>query len=156
MSRTDVAALTERVSALDASLAALITEQAGEAVLTVEAAVLGKAALDLASVGFDRLGMITAVDYESEFELIYRLHSRTLSAGIYVKARIPRDPATVTSVFDVWPAALWQEREVFDLFGITFEGHPDLRRILLPDDFEGHPLRRDYDDERVIRRPDYI
>ncbi len=151
-----MAALTERVGVLDASLAALITEQAGEAVLTVEAAVLVKTALDLRSAGFDRLGMITAVDYENEFELVYRMHSRTLSAGVYVKVRIPRDPATVSSVFDVWPTALWQEREVFDLFGITFEGHPDLRRILLPDDFEGHPLRRDYDDERVIRRPDYI
>lgn len=156
MSRTDVAALAERVSTLDASLAALITEQAGEAVLTVDPTMLESVARDLASVGFDRLGMITAVDYESEFELIYRVHSRTLSAGVYVKTRISRDPATATSVFDVWPAALWQEREVFDLFGIAFEGHPDLRRILLPDDFEGHPLRRDYDDERVIRRPDYI
>jgi NADH-quinone oxidoreductase subunit C len=122
----------------------------------VEPAGLKAMLAELRDAGFDRLDMVTAVDYTDEFELVYRLHSRSLSTGVFVKARIGRDGQGVQSVFDLWPAALWQEREVFDLFGIDFAGHPDLRRILLPEEFEGHPLRKDYDDPRLIRRPDYI
>ena len=69
---------------------------------------------------------------------------------------MPRENPATESLSDLWPAALWQEREVYDLFGIEFEVIPDLRRILLPDDWVGHPLRKDYEDDRMIRRPDYI
>jgi NADH-quinone oxidoreductase subunit C len=117
---------------------------------------LHDAARDLKSLGFDRLGMVTAVDYRTEFELVYRLHSRSMSAGIFLKCRISRENPSARSVSDLWPAALWQEREVYDMFGIVFEGHPDLRRIMLPEEWEGHPLRKDYCDDRVVRRPDYI
>jgi NADH:ubiquinone oxidoreductase subunit C len=79
-----------------------------------------------------------------------------LSAAVFLKTRVPRDDAHLPSVFGVWPAANWQEREVFDMFGIVFDDHPDLRRMLLPEDWVGHPLRKDYEDERIIRRPDYI
>jgi NADH-quinone oxidoreductase subunit C len=61
-----------------------------------------------------------------------------------MKVRVPGDDAWVPSVVSIYPAAEWPEREVFDLFGIAFEGHPDLRRILMPDDWEGYPLRKDY------------
>lgn len=63
---------------------------------------------------------------------------------IAIKLRVPRDGGTVPSVADIWPAADWHEREVYDMFGVVFEGHPDLRRILCPDDWEGFPLRKDY------------
>ena len=117
---------------------------------------LHSAADDLKSLGFDRLGMVTAVDRGGVFTLVYRLQSRSLEAAIFLKADVPRLEARIDSLCDLWPAANWQEREVYDLFGIVFEGHPDLRRIMLPDDWEGHPLRKDYHDARVIPRPDYI
>ncbi|MCL4079027.1 NADH-quinone oxidoreductase subunit C [Coriobacteriia bacterium Es71-Z0120] len=107
-------------------------------------------------MGFDRLGMVTAVDRGDEFEVVYRLQSRRLAAGMFLKTAVPYSEPTVPTMCDLWPAANWQEREVYDLFGIIFEGHPDLRRILLPEDWVGHPLRKDYEDERIIRRPDYI
>ena len=66
------------------------------------------------------------------------------SGAIAVKVRLPRDGGHVRSVADVWPAAEWHEREAFDLFGVSFDGHPDLRRILCPDDWAGNPLRKDY------------
>jgi NADH-quinone oxidoreductase subunit C len=100
--------------------------------------------------------MVTAVDRGETFVLVYRLHSRALSAAIFMKTHVSREHPIVQSLVEVWPAALWQEREVYDLFGVVFEDHPDLRRILLPDDFEGHPLRKDFDSPNMIRRPDYF
>jgi NADH-quinone oxidoreductase subunit C len=79
------------------------------------------------------------------YEVVY--HLARLSppvARLRVKVRVPGDDARVVSMVGVWPVAGWLEREVFDLFGLTFDGHPDLRRILLPEDWEGHPLRKDY------------
>ena len=68
--------------------------------------------------------------------------------AIAIKIKVPRDDAHIPSVADVWPAADWHEREVFDLLGVTFENHPDPRRILCPDDWIGHPLRKDYESPR--------
>lgn len=137
-------------------LCPMFSVEFGDGVLTVEREALFQAANDLRDLGFDRLGMVTAVDWVDHLELVYRLTSRAMTAGIFIKCRLSPSQATVPSLVGIWPAALWQEREVFDLFGIVFEDHPDLRRILLPDDWEGHPLRKDYTDPDVIRRPDYI
>ncbi len=106
---------------------------------------------------FDWLRCITAVDHIEDglFTLIYELHATQAPAQagglwrvggeIAVKVRIPRDAPRVDSVADIWPAANWHEREAFDLMGVHFTGHPDLRRILCCDDWVGHPLRRDYE-----------
>lgn len=110
----------------------------------------------LRDAGFDYLEMVTAVDRDDDFELVYLLQSRRHSASLFVRTTVPRHDPRIASLTGLWTAAEWQEREVFDLFGIEFEGHPDLRRILLPDEWEGHPLRKDYRDERLIPRPDYI
>jgi len=137
-------------------LAPLVSIDAEDAVLEVSREQVREAAEELARLGFERLEMVTAVDRGESFVLVYRVSSRALSAAVTMKAGVPREDARVASVYEVWPAADWQEREVYDLFGIEFDGHPDLRRIFLPEGFVGHPLRRDYDDPRMIRRPDYI
>jgi len=137
-------------------LCPLFSIEFGDGVLQVESARLHEAARDLRALGFDMLGMVTAVDFGEQFELVYRIRSREMRVGIIVRTRIPRETPVIASVTDLWPAANWHEREVFDLFGIVFEGHPDLRRILLPDDWVGHPLRKDYEDAGIIRKPDYL
>jgi len=103
---------------------------------------------DEATTRFDRLVDLTAVDYlgrTPRFEVVYQLHSLAHGQRLRVKVTVPEDDAVVETVSGLWSAALWAEREVFDLFGIRFEGHPDLRRILLYPEFEGHPLRKDYE-----------
>ena len=93
---------------------------------------------------FDRLGNLTAVDYPDGFELVYHLHSSQKRHTVAVKARLPKENPVAPSVTALWPSADFQEREVYDLLGIRFENHPNLQRILLPDDFEGYPLRKDF------------
>jgi NADH-quinone oxidoreductase subunit C len=95
---------------------------------------------------FDYLSDLTAVDWparDRRFDLVASLYSTTLRQRVRVKARVAEGEA-VPSVTGVWPAANWLEREVYDMFGVTFAGHPDLRRILMPDDWQGHPQRKDY------------
>ena len=97
--------------------------------------------------GFTRLSYLTAVDWmekRKEFELLYFLHSLSATQRLCVKVSVDRDQPNVLSVSQIWPAANWYERELYDLFGIRFRNHPDLRRILMPDDWVGHPLRKDY------------
>jgi len=94
---------------------------------------------------FDYLTFVTAVDYIDYFELVYRLVSLKINHSLILKTRLyTRTDPTVASVTPLWRAGYYQEREIFDLFGIKFEGHPDLRRLLLWEGFNGHPLRRDY------------
>ena len=97
-------------------------------------------------LAFDFLGCLTAVDYvaDNQFGVVYDLRSHQHGHWFAVKALIDRDAPTIPSVMDLWPAADWHEREAYDMMGITFEGHSDLRRILLPEDWEGFPLRKDY------------
>jgi len=141
---------------LSADLDATVTDHLEDVVVEVTPDKLLRLARELVGIGFDRLGMVTAVDLGFEFEMVYRVTSQALSSSAFVKTRIGRTDARIASLCDVWPAANWQEREVFDLFGIEFVGHPDMRRILLPDEWPGWPLRKDYDDPNVIHRPDYI
>lgn len=96
--------------------------------------------------GFDRLSAVTAVDWwprEPRFELVYLLHSIRNATRLRLSARVSEGVA-VDSVSSVWRSANWYEREIFDLFGITFGNHPNLERIMMPADWEGHPLRKDY------------
>jgi NADH-quinone oxidoreductase subunit C len=95
---------------------------------------------------FDACSDVTATDWpprSPRFDLIYCLYSTRLQHRVRLKVRVA-DGDAAPSVSAVWPAASWLEREVFDLFGIPFDGHPDLRRILMPDEWQGHPQRKDY------------
>ena len=103
--------------------------------------------------GFEHCSLITAIDNQPEFELVYHftsvnksvtVDSSDLSVMVEVHIYLDRDTPTVESISDLWGGANWHEREAFDLMGIYFLGHPDLRRVLLPEGFAGHPLRKDY------------
>jgi NADH-quinone oxidoreductase subunit C len=97
---------------------------------------------------FDQLSCLTALDNGPQagtFELVYVFYSIPYEHSLMLSIRIPRtDTAGIASLSSLWRTADWHEREAYDLMGIRFEGHPDLRRILLPADWEGHPLRKDY------------
>ena len=106
---------------------------------------------DEPGLDFEMLTDVTAVDWlgeEPRFELVYHLYSVKRNHRVRVKVGVPETPAAVDSVAAVYPSANWMEREVFDLYGVRFPGHPDLRRILLYEGFDGHPLRKDYPKER--------
>ncbi len=95
-------------------------------------------------IGMDMLLSISGVDYPESITVVYHIFSIKNNHSLVLKVDLPRDNPKVDTVENVWKAANWHERETYDLFGVVFEGHPDLRRILLPDDWEGHPLRKDY------------
>jgi NADH-quinone oxidoreductase subunit C len=120
----------------------------GQKYLTVDSSILPEILLRMRDAeGFDYCVDITAVHYpkrEQQFDIIYVLYSFPKNERIRVKARIV-DGEHVPSAVAVWLTANWLEREVFDMFGIVFDGHPGLKRILLPDEWKGHPLRKDYD-----------
>ena len=106
---------------------------------------------------FEFLAELTAVDFwprEPRFELVYLLVSIEHRLRLRMKVRLPGADAHIGTVSGIWPAANWLEREVWDLFGIVFDGHPDLRRLLMPEDWDGFPLRKDFPVQ--IRRPAYV
>jgi len=92
----------------------------------------------------DLCGADLGIDQEPRFEVIYHLNSLTKFHRLRLKATIAGEEPSIASVTSVWKTANWLERETFDMFGILFEGHPDLRRILMPEEFQWHPLRKDY------------
>ena len=102
---------------------------------------------DRPDLAFTFLAELTAADYwprEPRFELVYMLVSLQTRTRLRLKVRLHAADPRVPTVSDLWPAANWLEREVWDLFGISFQGHPDPRRLLMPEDWEGYPLRKDY------------
>ena len=101
---------------------------------------------ELPEIAYESCNFIAAVDYVTYFEGVYHLYSFATNTYLQLHVEIPRDDATCATVTGVWPSADWHEREAWDMMGIVYEGHPDPRRILLKDDWIGHPLRKDYVD----------
>ncbi|MCY4663416.1 MAG: NADH-quinone oxidoreductase subunit C [Acidimicrobiaceae bacterium] len=113
--------------------------------------------------GFDQLIDLTAVDYlnysadrslpegvqPERFEVVAGLMSHERRERLRMRVQVPADDPSVSTLFDLWPGAENLEREVYDMFGVVFEGHPDPSRILMPEDWSGHPLRKDYDSGRI-------
>jgi NADH-quinone oxidoreductase subunit C len=93
---------------------------------------------------FDYLASITAIDYLDRFDVVYQIRSLANRRDFVFRVEVDRDGASVPSVTQVWRAANFQEREIYDLMGLEFSGHPNLTRILLYDEFDGHPLRKDW------------
>lgn len=97
------------------------------------------------SLRMDYLRNVSGVDYETHLEVVYHLASLQSGQEIALKVKTDREAPSVPSVVPVWATANWNEREIYDLLGIDFPGHPDLRRIMMPDNWVGHPLRKDYE-----------
>ncbi|HXE14790.1 MAG TPA: NADH-quinone oxidoreductase subunit C [Bryobacteraceae bacterium] len=138
------------LKALDAQFPEAIVEASqalGETTLIVRPDTLTAMCTALKSnFGFNRLSAVTAVDWwpvEPRFEVVYHLHDLRTQQRLRIKLRVAEGDV-VDSVTPIWKTANWYEREVFDLFGIGFRDHPNLERIMMPADWEGHPLRKDY------------
>ena len=125
---------------------------AGDDWITVPAESIREALGTLRSEGYRLLTFLTCIDHLADaskewpkrFEIVYQLRNLESREQLRVRAFVDGDPPKIDSVHDLYPPANWDERETYDLFGIVFNDHPDLTRILMPDDWVGHPLRRDY------------
>ena len=123
--------------------------------LATEAAT-GRAVCQAArGLGFEYLNCLSGADWTTHLEVVYDLSSLTHPVTLHLRVKVDRDHPLLPTVSDLWRAADWHERECFDLFGVRFDGHPDHRRILLPEDWVGYPLRKDYADERLVPYTDY-
>lgn len=120
--------------------------------LTVKRENLFKAASALKEAGFDLFLFVSGIDYPDSIKLTYRVYSTKKSSKVAVmlKTEVPKSDPVVDSLVPLWSSANWHERETYDLYGVTFKGHPDLRRIFMPDDWVGHPLRKDYSDNHML------
>lgn len=141
-------AVVEHLRAWNPKAVEGVTEFRGETTIVVPHPLLRATATECRdALQFNLLSDATCVDrfpVEPRFELNYHLTSIPKSQKLRLRTRVSGEDPVVDSMIPVWPAANWLEREIFDLMGVSFNDHPDLRRILLPEDWVGHPLRRDY------------
>jgi len=149
-SLTDIiAALQQKFDAQPFGFSAEVTEFRGEVSLLIAPEKVQSVMQSLRDdFGFDYLASLTASDYwpqlEPRFHVVYQVYSFSRNMRLCLRVPVNDSTPTVPTVENLYPVANWHEREVWDMFGIRFEGHPDLRRILMPGDWEGHPLRKDY------------
>ena len=145
LERQDIAALAQAFPGEDAILSGDIVR--GEHVLHIAPAQIVPVLRFLKTQGYERLSTVTCVDWhpaDPRFDVVYHLHSLKHNRRVRLKTKVGGEKPSLESATSVYPSADWYEREVFDLFGVTFTGHPDLRRLLMPEYWEGHPLRKDF------------
>jgi NADH-quinone oxidoreductase subunit C len=153
LAKASANAVVEQLRAWNAQAVSQVIEYRGETTVVVPAQALTAVARQCKenpALNFNLLSDATCVDrfpVEPRFELNYSLVSIPRTDRLRLRTSVSAQHPVIDSLVPVWPGANWMEREIFDLFGIRFTGHPDLRRILLPDDFEGFPLRRDFPTE---------
>lgn len=145
----DIDSIADRLSSLfPGSVRGIEKEHAGDPFLVMDPARLVEVCMHLRDdqeMRFEWLMCLSGVDYPPEtIAVVYHIHSQTHGQKLVLKVLLARSEPRVPSVESVWKMANFHERECYDMFGVDFEGHPDLRRILLPEDWEGHPLRKDY------------
>ena len=144
---TAAAVATEIVTQLETAFPGSVVESGGNT-MVVKDEFLFKVASFLKNtpgLNFDYLNFVTAVDYQTHFEVVYNLISLDRNHVLILKTRLTdREKPVLPSVCSLWKGADFQEREIFDLFGISFTGHPNLKRIFLWDGFQGYPLRKDF------------
>lgn len=140
----------ELIAALQAFDPALTADTAGEwPNVHVEAAAWPALARELRTrdgLAFDYLFCLTCVDWKTHLTMVYHLNSTRHRHHLVIKSKLDREAPSIRTVCDIWRTAEFHEREVFEMFGVRFEEHPDLRRLILPDDWQGYPLRKDYED----------
>jgi NADH-quinone oxidoreductase subunit C len=151
----ETAQLLETARALASG--AIVREKIGPAGICVpvgELAAIFKRLHDDPALAFDMLLCHTAVDWleQGEIEVFYHLFSLAHGHHLMLSSRVGRDNPVVPTASGQWRIAEWQERETYDMFGVLYEGHPDMRRLLLEDGWQGHPLRKDYRDDYMLRR----
>jgi NADH-quinone oxidoreductase subunit C len=130
-----------------ASVASDAKYDRGELTITLSRESITGSCQALRAAGYNFLEDVTAVDWypsEPRFQIVYHFLSHSLKRRLRVTVWLAGNDATIESITPIWPAANFYEREVFDLFGVNFSGHPNLRRIMMPEDWQGHPLRKDY------------
>ena len=153
LANANASVVVERLRAWNAQAVARVIEYRGETTIVVPRELLRATAQQCKenpALNFNLLSDATCVDrfpVEPRLELNYQLISLPRRERIGLRTSVSSQQPIIDSLVPVWPGANWLEREIFDLYGIRFEGHPDLRRILLPDEFEGFPLRRDFPTE---------
>jgi NADH-quinone oxidoreductase subunit C len=145
----DAAAIHQRLKARFEAGVGDCDLQAKDAAIAVEPAAIVAVCRflhDEPELAFDSLSNQSGVDYKAKnvIQVVYHLYSYAHRHWIVLKVDAPRDTPIVPSVESVWKAANWHEREIYDLLGVTFDGHSDLRRLLMPEDWIGHPLRKDF------------
>jgi NADH:ubiquinone oxidoreductase subunit C len=128
----------------------------GALCLRVQLSGYRKAAEIVRDEGIDRLDFLTCVDWRDHLTLTLQGYSMETRLQVRLSAQVARSGGSVPTVTDLWFLADWEERETYDQFGLVFSGHPDLRRLLNPDGWEGHPLLKDYQDRMGIQRPQYF
>ncbi len=145
--------LSQLIQTIRAKFSDAITEEKTSAIVIKKESLLALARFLKDDLSFDNLHCVTAVDWKGKIELVYHLYSFKNKFMLTMKLFLTMEDLTVETVSGLWKSADWLEREIFDLFGVKFLNHPDLRRILNPEEWTDYPLRKNFDRPDFVRLP---